>query len=198
MWFRVRTFMPPGFDYTAEPRLKFLRIATKHSDGSGMGHNDIYLMPPGTNPPLYWIYEGNVGVYQRGGSLQFGNQSDQVLKGAWETYEFYVKFDTEPDRSANKVGQGAGSGQGRVKVWKNGKLLLDHGERTLKDANGYVGDSYIFTYWNKGSPATQEMYVDDVVITTDVPSARDSNGNPFIGVGNFVSVAPPNPPASIQ
>jgi len=198
VWFRVRTYMPAGFNYDADPRLKFLRIHTKGSDGSNIGYNDVYIMPSGSNPPLYWIYEGNVGSMQGGGNVKYGTSADKIQKGVWETYEVYIRFDTAPDRTAPTVGNGDGDGVGRVKVWKNGKLLLDHGERTLKQSDAMSGKAHIFTYWNGGSPATQSMYIDDVVLTSDRPAATDANGNAYIGVGNVVVEAAPGSPTGLH
>jgi hypothetical protein len=35
-----------------------------------------------------------------------------------------------------------------------------------------------------GSPQTQQMYLDDLVITSSTPNGIDSHGNKYIGVGN--------------
>ena len=43
IWWRVRTYWPKGMDYTANPRLKFLRIHTCSSTGKNHGYNDLYI-----------------------------------------------------------------------------------------------------------------------------------------------------------
>ena len=102
----------------------------------------------------------------------------------------YAKFDTVPADSG---------GQARVRTWKNGKLMGDLTNRpTMNNAGDTVESAMVFSYWNGTSPATQELYFDDLVATNVRPSAKDNAGNPYIGVGNFVAVAPPLPPGSIK
>jgi len=35
--------------------------------------------------------------------------------------------------------------------------------------------------WNGGAPQDQDMWIDDIVITNETPTARDVYGNPMIG-----------------
>jgi len=82
-----------------------------------------------------------------------------------------------------------------MRAWKNGVLLRDMTDRvTLKKQGGYADSTYIFTYWNQGSPQTQSMYVDDLLITNERPQNTDASGNPFIGMGGFVAAQMPLPP----
>lgn len=167
IWFRVRTFFPSGFDYTAGPHLKFLRVHVRSDAEANQGYNDLYVNNPGTSNPYQFIYEGEQ-VWSK-----IGAPSDAIQTGVWETYEMYVKLDTVP------VSKG---GQARVIVWKNGKRLKDITDRiTLYGSNSYSERSHLFTYWNGGAPKSQYMYFDDLVITTKQPAARDSSGFPMIG-----------------
>jgi hypothetical protein len=188
-WFRVRVYWPQGFDYTAPGaggRLKFLRFHTATSGGSNIGYDDIYINGPGSNPQFQYIYE-TVDQW-----VTLGGAAEQIKFGVWETYEFYVKFDTA------SVAQG---GQGRVRFWKNGNLVRDITDKvTLSQSTGKIDSALLFTYWNGNAPKTQSLYVDDVVITNDTPASRDSLGNPFIGMGAAGPSVPtkqPNPPSSV-
>ena len=173
VWFRVRTFMPAGFNYdsTSEGnRLKFLRIHTRTSSTSNLGYDDWYINPKGASVPFSFIYEGEQ-VWEN-----FGTSADKPVLGVWETYEMYVKFDNVP---------ASAGGQARVRVWKNGVLMKDITNRkTLASADAYADRTHLFTYWNGGAPQTQKMYVDDIVLTSDTPAAKDAAGNPFVGVGS--------------
>jgi hypothetical protein len=190
LWFRVRTFMPVGFNYNSTgegDHLKFFRFHTMSNSNSNEGYDDIYINPAGSNPPFQFIYEGEQ-VWDYIGTLTgkltgvlLGDNSDPIVLGQWETYEYWVKFDTV---SVQK------GGQAEVRFWKNGALMADMTDRiTLATTDGYSDQTNLFTYWNGGAPATEAMYVDDLVLTTDTPSAKDAAGNPYIGVG-------PNPGSS--
>ena len=62
--------------------------------------------------------------------------------------------------------------------------------KTPESSSDFVA---LFTYWNSwdpgtgiisGAPVTQSVYIDDVVITTELPDTTDSFGNSFIGTEN--------------
>lgn len=196
LWFRLRTFMPSGFNYNASSgKLKFLRFHTMSNSQSNYGYDDIYINNVGNNPVFDFIYEGEQEWAGFGNpvtqitSLVTNSTTTQGIKlGTWETYEYYVKFDTVP------VSQG---GMSHVRFWKDGVLMADIKNRqTLKATDAYSMRSHIFTYWNGTAPQTQSMWVDDVVLTSDTPAGRDAQGNPYIGVG----VAPkrPNAPEALS
>jgi hypothetical protein len=190
IWFRVRTYMPVGFNYDSSGEgnhLKFMRIHTQDTAGNNQGYNDWYINPKGSSIAHQFIFEGEQ-VWNYFGSSQYA-----PVLGVWETYEFYVKFDNVP------VSKG---GMGEVRVWKNGVLLADITDRmTLATASSVSDRAHLFTYWNGGSPATQKMYVDDIVLTSDKPTAIDSKGNPYVGMALAssgsdapASDSPPSPP----
>jgi len=182
VWFRVRTYYPSGFSFSANPWLKFLRLHTTDASGtSNYGYDDWYINLRDATYPYQFIYEGEQVWYQ------FGKKSDAPQFNKWETYEMYVKFDTVP---ASKGGKAV------VRFWKDGVLIGESKDRiTLKNANAFANAAYIFTYWNGGAPQTQTMYIDDVVLQTDTPAARDAQGNPYIGVGaQNPAQAAPKPP----
>jgi len=203
LWMRVHTFMPTGFDYdsTGEGNhLKFLRYHTATTAGANGGYDDIYINPSGNANPFQFIYEGEqvwdlIGT--AAGTLVgnlMGTNKDVIQLGVWETYEYWVKFDTVSVKNG---------GQAEVRFWKNGALMADLTDRiTLSNASLIVDQTNLFTYWNGGAPATQSMYVDDLVLTTDTPSAKDAAGNSYIGVGSGANTgtpppAVPDPPSSV-
>lgn len=173
IWFRVNTFFPDGFNWDSTSSgnlLKFLRVHVQTSSGDNAGYNDWYMTPEATSIPHQFIYEGQQQWFR------FGAPSDEVQRGRWETYEMYIKFDNVP------VDQG---GTARVRVWKDGRLLSEiTGAETLNSSTDTSERAHLFTYWNGGSPKTQHMYVDDVVVTSDTPSNRDANGNPMVGTAS--------------
>lgn len=194
VWIRVRNYFPVGFDYSADPWLKFLRVSTNQSNGDNRGYNDWYINKKGDLPPFRFIYEGRQDLAWH----KVGEASHAIKLGVWETYEFYIKFDTK------SVDEG---GSGRMRAWKNGVLMKDMTDRaTLNSATDYSERLHIFTYWNDstdpvGAPKSQSSYIDDVVITNERPLNTDSFGNSAIGMGGYVPArvsAPPRPPVLIQ
>lgn len=186
IWLRMRIKFPTDYELTGEGRNKFIRFRTFYMDGNtkkSAGYNDLYLdAPPGTdnnNPggyaPFQFIYEGAQHWFRMPG--------DWMTMGQWNTIEFYLKLDDET------ASQG---GTPWVRVWLNGDLFAETNERnTLYTPDTFVESLYLFTYFgNDGAPKTQSLWIDDFVLTTDEPLARDEHGNPFIGMG----IAPPNPP----
>lgn len=260
IWIRLRTFFPTDFNYTANPRLKFLRTHISKPDGLGGftngGYNDIYINPPGSAIPFFGIKE------QQDIGVNIGTASNAIVLGAWETYECYIKFD--------EVSMDSGGG-GVMRFWKNGILLKNMTNiRTLNTADSYADFFYLFSYWNSDpytrmftvenqvgtfisgemlhgtssvydfklqnlrtanlfevydttrqhvpnfivgetltgltSGATgvvsaishqypiksQNMFIDDMILTTELPANHDASGNAMIGVSDDV-VAPSRP-----
>lgn len=182
LWLRVHTFFPEGFEFTADPWLKFLRVQTLASDNSNDGYVDWYIDQPPEPTPFRWIYEGRQQWHT------FGTESESIRRGVWETYEMYVSFDTIPASEG---------GHAIVRLWKNGTLLEQITDKaTLADPSGASQRTLLFTYWNGLAPATQHMFVDDLVLTNETPCGRDVFGHPMIGVGK--GVAAPCPPTDLS
>lgn len=179
VWIKADTYWPAGFNYdsTAEGnRLKFLRLHTMDSGNPNYGYDDLYINPKGSVPPFSFIYEGDQ-VWK-----DVGTSADAIQLGRWESYQMYVKLD---NLAASK------GGMARVRIWKDGKLLKEITDRpTLKVSGAYSDRFHLFTYWNGGSPATQSMYVDNLVITSDTPAGRDAAGNAMIGTAPAPAPAP--------
>lgn len=184
LWYRVRTFFPTGFILNPNDtsRLKFLRVRTKGSTGKHEGYNDLYIDLPKSRSALAFIFEGE----QRWSSI--GERSrDLPAFDQWTTYEFYIKFD---DVALSNGGDAV------VRVWRNGELVKEITDRkTLKTAASVADMAYLFTWFgNTGAPQTQSMWIDDLTLTSDRPSAKDKHGNPFIGMGIPAVASPPTPP----
>ena len=206
LWIRLALYVPAGFNYNASPWLKFMRVHTASPSNANMGYNDLYINPSGGSvwdqtlakqitAPFSYYYES------QGNVRAIGTSANNIAAGKWETYELHYTIDTKTK---------AAGGVGEVKIWKNNTLIADLTDQyQLKDATTYVESFYLFTYWNGNAPATQQLYVDDVTITTDTPSNKDAAGNPFIGApvlagsagtssgGTTTSTPVPNPPANV-
>jgi hypothetical protein len=187
IWYRVRTYWPNGSDLTAyyntglpnshtdknQPSwpeiLKFLRLHTVTPTQGNGGYDDIYISTsPTSDHALQFIYEG-----QQMWTL-VGKVSDRIQLATWETYEVYLKLSDQPM---------AMGGTARVRVYKDGILLSDIQDRqTLSAADYTAQDVFVFTYWNNGAPITEAMYVDDMIVTTKTPLAKDADGLPYIGM----------------
>ncbi|MBI5451173.1 MAG: hypothetical protein HY940_07415 [Gammaproteobacteria bacterium] len=255
VWIRVRTYWPVGSTYDANPKLKFMRVKTQTATGVHIGYNDWYITPESSSSyqPFWYIYEGvQIPKY-------FGEQSDRIVKGVWETYEYNIKFDSQPEDKG---------GMAHTRMWKDGKLIGSiTSSQTLVSQDDVATSFYLFTYWNhdpwkqvlqfldaanyqvgevvtgsngisttvasvngneitvdghtiKVSPnylagqviagggsgtsktisgvlytnpsVDVKMYVDDLVITSDKPSSKDSNG--YYHIGSVAGPMIPSPP----
>lgn len=195
LWIRVSLYVPEGFNYTANPWLKFMRVHTASPSVSNQGYLDLYMVPdnqllwdPNAKKDVYapfdFYYEGKAITRPVGKA-----PTNNIVKGKWETYEIYYKLDSRSKDAG---------GTGEVRIWKNNVLLnVLTDQQTLVDAQTYAESFYLFTYWNGGAPATQSLYVDDIVISSDTPSNRDANGYAFIGGSTVPSGTPaPTPVAA--
>jgi hypothetical protein len=148
-----------------------MRIHTADGAGAGVGYVDLHYNANALNTsnPYSWSYEGaGYEHYWR----DFG-AGQPIQKETWEIFEWAVTMDNVP--------MSAG-GTARVLFWKNGQLVLDiKNARTLTDPNGYATKYMLFTYWNGNAQRDAHIFVDDLTITTKVPTKLDSNGNPFLG-----------------
>lgn len=181
VWYRVRTYMPPTFDYYSSTfALKFMRVHTAKTDGSNSGYLDLYIQRGGEY--LYQIEVRTGMINESFSSLWDGNK---VEKGKWETYEVYYKASSKP-------------GSGIARIWKNGKLQHENKSwETLRNSTDQFDAAYLFTYWNGHAPKSQTLYVDDLFITNERPKATDARGNSYIGMGEPLTVpveANPSPP----
>lgn len=183
IWYRVWVFFPTGFDFSCNctEGIKFLRTRTKSASGEFEGSWDYYLQPQGVvmatgvnNKEFYenhpWPYEDIRGL------------GESIRTGEWHAYEHYIKLSSV-------------SGKGIIRAWQDGNLIFeDTKTATLKSSTSTASLATIWTYWNNKAPKTQSAYLDGVIITNEPPSAKDSKGNPYIGVGDVKFLSPPKPP----
>lgn len=109
----------------------------------------------------FWVYEGSQSGFTR-------IQQDPIVKGRWETFEYYTKFSTTSQPS-------------NVRVYKNGKLIHESSSNTINTTDMYMTSLYLLEYWNGGAPADQSVYFDEIIITNKTPKNTDEYGNPYLG-----------------
>ncbi|WP_196159518.1 hypothetical protein [Reinekea sp. G2M2-21] len=169
LWLQVHAYYPKGYDnysYSAGGRLKFLRIHTVDSSGSHCCYNDIYWEGSDSSTPLAFIFEGQDEWKQIGG------MDDHINFDVWESYQIVTTFDTIP------VDQG---GLAEVRFYKNDQLIGKVTDSKTLNADNHTADfTFLFTYWNGGSPKTQTMWVDEITLTNETPPTLDSEGKPYL------------------
>lgn len=187
VWFRVYVMYPTGWDFSCgncSQGMKFMRIHTVSPSGGNEGYMDNLIMGSTTGGRITASSEVNDVAFwnNNGGAAGLQGLGTDIARNRWYAYEQYVKWSSVP-------------GQGVYRIWQDGKLIFeDTKTATLRTSSSLSDFIYLYTYWNNGAPRTQTSYVDNIVITSDKPSNRDANGNPYIGVGAFKVVAAPNPP----
>jgi hypothetical protein len=155
LWVRGYYYFKAPWDWTTPTYIKIMRIHVATSSGSNIGYQS--LLSDGGGQIV-----GNTEVADRNYYTNHGYDLDR-----WQSLEMYVMFS---------------SSAGIFRAWKDGILILeDKSSKTLSSSSDYADFSYFMSYWNGGCPQNQVMYMDDVVMTTDTPSARDAAGNPMIG-----------------
>ncbi|WP_185234534.1 hypothetical protein [Teredinibacter franksiae] len=170
LWVGMDVFFPEGFDYsTNNGYLKFIRFRNKKSDGTHTGYLDNLIVMPSRNSGTFALLKEGLSYV-----LEYGSQGAQPIpQGEWFRYEIYMKLDEVPVKNG---------GASVVKSWLNGALIVEQTEiMTLGAATDEVVSFYLFTYWNNGAPKDQHMYVDNIIITNEKPSAIDGWGNSRIG-----------------
>jgi hypothetical protein len=183
LWYRVWVYYPAGFDFSCgcTEGIKFLRIRTKSSSGAFEGSWNLYLQAKGvviaTGVNNKQFYENHPWPFK-----DIRGLGKPITTGEWHAYELYVKFSSVP-------------GKGIIRAWQDGELVFEESKTaTLKSSTSKASLATIWTYWNNSAPKTQSAYLDDVIITNERPSAKDANGNPFIGTGSVKFTSPPKPP----
>lgn len=195
IWYRVNVYYPTGWTFQCNgcnQGLKFMRIATTSATGGNQGYLSTLIgggvgvsgVSAGTTGGLINVdsevpngfYDGHVTMAERFGV------GTPIQRDQWHTYEMYVKFSSVRNQAI-------------YRVWQDGNLIFeDKISGTLVSPTSISGRAMIYTFWNNGAPKTQTSYVDDIVITNEVPGRRDAHGNPYIGVGPSIYIAPPKAP----
>lgn len=192
IWYRSWIYLPVGFPFNvlvnSTEGLKLMRIHTKARSGSNEGYIHIYLH--GTDAEKGSIFVGsevNPGTFWSNNPmsrLRHIKGVPPVVTGKWYAFEMYVKFSGIP-------------GHGIYRVWQNGQLILeDTKTATLTSSTSKSDYAYLWSYFNFDADAI--AYMDDVIITNEIPSNIDDHGNHFIGIGNATFLARPVSPASVR
>jgi len=176
IWIRGYFYFPSGFDFTAAPVSKFIRL--KLSTG---GYISLFFNAnvPST-PTVGKLVESNDSSTH---SLQMDVPNSAISTGSWHCVEMHVRLSTTAPL---------------FRAWLDGKLVLNDtsNKQVLSDTTSSL--IYIMTNWNGGVPKSQSQYMDDIVITTDTPSQVDSNGNPMIGPISGSQSATPTAPTGLR
>lgn len=100
----------------------------------------------------------------------FGTQYP-VQTEVWETYVYRVRFSTtDPLIQFYKHDDETGFDADGKPIGGSLKLIFeDDTDYTLVNPTDQAVSLLIFTYWNGGAPQTQNMYVDDLWISTEPP-----------------------------
>lgn len=154
IFIRFRMFYPAGFNhYTVGggSHVKFTRIKTLTAGGANAGLIDIYWHSQNNaEGTTYKFIKEQVDKW-----VYFGDSANfPFVSGQWVTFNIHYILSDVP-------------GEGLVRVWRDGSLMVNANEATLTNATDRALDWYLFTYWNGAVPQNQSCYVDDVVITSD-------------------------------
>ena len=100
--------------------------------------------------------------------------SGSVTPGQWQCLEIYYKIS-----STAPV----------IRSWINGELQVNTTAYRTFDANTFSLAEWFYIWNSPYPPQLQYAYVDDVVITNEQPTARDSSGYYMIGPGSYTPPA---------
>lgn len=181
IWLRFRTYFDLGFNFAATPWLKFTRLDIWAPGPVHSGHIDCYIKGGGASAVggFDFIEENadNNWWFNSATALPTG-----IIRGQWQTFEFYWKLGTTPETS-------------RRRVWRDGVNIYDGAaRRLLGNANQILANNAFFpgnpqgvafsTYWNGAAQANASCYIDDWKIATSdsPPTLVDASGRPFIGL----------------
>lgn len=94
-----------------------------------------------------------------------------IQTNVWETIVYRLKFSsTEPLLQFYKhIGATGFDSDGKPIGGSMQLIYEDALDKTLKSPTDKVTAMLIFTYWNGGAPQTQDMYIDDLWISTSPP-----------------------------
>lgn len=170
---RFRVFFPENYKFSSCIQLGLPGCEATESNNSikfiginfnvyNQGRHWFNIYHDNAPNDYFWVYEGS-----QTGFTQISR--DPIVKGQWETFEYYTKFTTS-------------DGPSNVRVYKNGKLIHESSSKTINTSSMYMTSLYLLEYWNGGAPADQSAYFDEIIITNKVPKQIDGNGNPYLGL----------------
>ncbi len=166
VWGRAFFFFQSPWTWECAPRVKLFRIARVLSaTGNHLGWISILSEKNG-----FIMLSNEVGKAER--ATEFQLEPDQ-----WISLEIYVRF------SSNK---------GIIRIWKNEALVIEDSETpTLTSHDDTASGTYLMSYWNGGTIQEQSLFIDDVLITNETPTGKDSFGNPMIGTSAYDKLEKP-------
>jgi len=172
IWIRGYFYFPSGFDFTASPVSKFIRL--KLSTGGYVSLLFNANVP--STPNVGKLIVGNDSVAY---NWQQDIQNSAISTGSWHCVEMHLRLSTTAPI---------------LRAWLDGNLVYNDTSNVQVLSGTNANLIYIMTNWNGGVPKTQSEYMDDIVITTDTPSQVDSKGNSMIGpISGSPSAAPSSP-----
>ncbi|NTW27293.1 MAG: hypothetical protein HGA36_03145 [Candidatus Moranbacteria bacterium] len=198
LWARVFIYVPIGFDWTAIPITKLLRIAPARADGTEWAYHSILA----TNKNNYGCGSETTFGFMVTGSENNSSQSPPPIcqnrntgdggaymtSGQWNSIELYIKVSAI---------------NGVIRAWHNGILRNEYFYPTIP-SDGYIPwnrttswtQHHLLGWWNGGPSKNQDIYFDDLVLTNEVPASRDIESNPMIGA-NIIDIIAPNAPIGL-
>ena len=167
VWVRLWVRWPEGFEFSASPWMKFLRLHNRTASGDNGGYNDLYV--DNAEGP-----ESVLRVIKETHDIWEVYDGDPIPRETWERYEMQIVVD---DVSVDD------GGQGRFRVWRDDQLIFDRTDvPTVTGPGGVLDGLYIFTYWNNEAPPHNVAYIDELAISIDEPPPHtDASGLPVFG-----------------
>ena len=172
LWVRAYLYLPSGWKW-GPSWVKHIRTWYSNNSGTYLGFHSSGKPTLMTESPGA-RYDQNMG-----------NDFNSVGDNTWHSYEYFVG--------------NVGSSNQTHRVWVDGILILEQ-IGISPGAGSSITNIKIMDTWNDGTTQAQTCYYDDIVITTDTPTGRDSRGNPMIGPDGDVPLSnyPPSASAAVQ
>ena len=128
----------------------------------------LYVEQNGLTPRTAYANPGNVnGVFH-------DSITTDIEVNRWYRVEAFFKLNTMTGSSGNS--------DGIIKYWLDGELLVDVDDALFRDGSNNTDmmiNQLIFQpYMGNGSPVTQTMWVDDLIVGTENPDAGGAIPNP--------------------
>lgn len=139
----------------------------------GLGQDPVRCVDPETSEPRCFGYNDFANMDWLGHEDADVQIYDPSMVGPWVCIEHQVRLNTP------------GASDGLFRTWVDGSLEIDTGGLNWRAAYTDYGINSIFfeNYWNGGSPAEQERYWDNIVISTErIGCGAPCEGHPSLSV----------------
>ncbi len=162
-WLQLYIKIPASFliETPGNGSLKYIRLRQKKADTTNAGFFDLQFFDQ-SGALADNTYDFRMIKELQDDWQEFG--ADGILtRDTWHRHTLCIDVDN--------VAVGSG-GNGRVRFWQNGTLLVNSTTLTpLINATDYMDSFYLFTYWNGNgtdySPQAQHLFVDKIQMSTD-------------------------------